>query len=81
MEIDNPNVATGDDADKASYLIELQTQTALASQRAAAMPQKEQCKDDGTIVCCECFEPMNPARLKAIPTASSCVECLEAMGK
>lgn len=36
--------------------------------------------DDGTYGDCEeCGEPINPARLEALPTARRCVDCQEAL--
>jgi DnaK suppressor protein len=55
---------------------ELQNQQeAEARYRASLQPEPDQLVVAGVVICIDCDEPVQPARLKAKPNAARCIHC------
>lgn len=55
---------------------ELQNQQeAEARYRASLQPEPDQLVVAGVVICIDCDEPVQPARLKAKPNAARCISC------
>ena len=65
-----------DEIDRANELAEQSLQHALHAHRKRAARDKRNPADEPG-VCADCDEPIEPARLRALPMASRCVACQE----
>ena len=84
-EKDNLNEQVADIADDAVQSYSRQFITGLGEQEWKKLRSVEEAIkkiNDGQYgICSECQEPISEARLKAIPFAAHCVDCLETMEK